>query len=125
MAEWHTPPWLAIMAGLLAGCSNLLRSQVSEDMFGPGLGFEQLNVLACKTELEFIPIRFQLNRIRTENEQSALVVTEWLIRAEDVDHLVDDKGAENAGGEVDSSRVFNERVAEASVEGCKSSAIKG
>ena len=113
------------MAGLLAGCSNLLRSQVSEDMFGPGLGFEHLNVLACKMELEFIPIWFQLNRIRTENEQSALVVTESLIRAEDVDHLVDDKGAENAGAEVDTNRNFSEEAEEACVQSRESAGMKG
>ena len=76
-------------------------------------------------ELEFIPIWFQLNRIRSENEESVLVVTDSLIRAEDVNVLVDNKGAEIAGAVVDFSRVFNERIAEASVEGCKSSAIKG
>ena len=75
-------------------------------------------------ELEFIPIWFQLNRIRSENEESVLVVTDSLIRAEDVNVLVDNKGAENAGAVVDFSRVFNERIAEASVESCKSSAIK-
>ena len=43
-------------------------------------------------ELEFIPIWSQLSRVRSENEESALVVTESLIRAKDLDHLVDDKG---------------------------------
>ena len=113
------------MAGLLAGCSNLLRSHVSEDMFGPGLGFEHLNVLACKMELEFIPIWFQLNRIRTENEQSALVVTESLIRDEDLDHLVDDKGPEICRAEFDSSRLFNEEEAKVNVEFCESADTKG
>ena len=99
--------------------------QMSEDMLGLGLVFEHLNVLACKMELEFIPIWFQLNRIGSENEESVLVVTDSLIRAEDVNVLVDNKGAEIAGAVVDFSRVFTERIAEASVEGCKSSAIKG
>ena len=123
VAEWHTPPCPAITAGLLAGCSNLPKGQVSEDMFGLGLAFEHLNVLACKMELEFIPIWFQLSRVRTENERSALVVTESLIRAEDVDDLVDDKGPEIAGAEFDSSRLFDEKVAEVSVE-CRKSANK-
>ena len=125
MAEWHTPPWLAIMAGLLAGRSNLSMVQVSEDMFGLKPAFKHLNELACKMELEFIPIWFQLSRIRTENEESALVVTESHICAEDVDDLVDDKGPEICRAEFDSSRLFNEEVAEVSVECCESADTKG
>ena len=112
------------MAGLLAGCSNLHWGQVSEDMLGLGLVFEHLNVLACKMELEFIPIWSQLSRVRSENEESALVVTESLIRAKDLDHLVDDKGPEICRAEFDSSRLFNDEVAEVSVEFCKSAGKK-
>ena len=68
-------------------------------------------------ELEFIPIWFQLNRIRSENEESVLVVTDSLIRAEDVNVLVDDKGAENAGAVVDFSWVINQEATEVCVEG--------
>ena len=115
MAEWHTPPCPAIMAGLLDGCSNLPRGQVSEDMFGLGLAFEHLNVLACKLELEFIPIWSQLNRFGSEFERSVLVVTESLISAEDVDDLVDDKGPEISRAQFDFSRLFNDEVEQVSV----------
>ena len=76
-------------------------------------------------ELEFIPIWFQLNRIRSENEESVLVVTDSLIRAEDVNVLVDDKGPEICRAKFDSSRLFNEEEEEVSVEFCESADTKG
>ena len=77
-------------------------------------------------ELEFILIWSQLNRFRTENERSVLVVvTESLIRAEDVDDLVDDKAPEISRAEFDCSRLFNEEVAEVSVECCETAGTKG
>ena len=99
--------------------------QVSEDMFGLEPTFEHLNVLACKMELEFIPIWFQLSRIRSENEESVLIVNDSLTRAEDFDPLVDDKGAEIVGAEVDTNRHFNEEAEEACVQSCESAGMKG
>lgn len=95
----------------------LLRAQVSKDILSLELGFEHLNVLACKMELEFIPIWFQLDRVRPKNEESLHVVIESLIRAEDVDLLVDDKGPEISWAVIDSIQLFDEEVAEASEEG--------
>ena len=68
-------------------------AQVSEDIFGLELGFEHLNVLALKMELEFIPIWFQLNRFGSENEVLVLVVTDSLIRTKDFFVLVNNNGA--------------------------------
>ena len=59
-------------------------------------------------ELEFIPIWFQLNCTRSENEDSVLIVTESLIRAVDFDVLVDYNCADIAGAVVDYSWVLNE-----------------
>ena len=81
------------MAWLLTDRHILLIGQVSEDMLCLELGFEHLNVIACKMELEFISIWFQLNRFGSENEVLVLVVTDSLIRTKDFFVLVNNNGA--------------------------------